>query len=92
MAETHGIIAVEVRRSATGLFTATSEALAGVYIAHREIAAIIADMPKIIEHWFKIHRKQDIVVFTGPLVRSDDTTSIQVIPVPAEIAAQSATR
>lgn len=67
MADSHGIIAVEVRQSASGLFTATSDALEGVYVAHRDLNQIIQDMPNIIEHWFQVHRSQEVVVFTAGL-------------------------
>jgi hypothetical protein len=91
MAE-NGIIAVQIRRSRTGLFTATSETLEGVYVAHRDLTKIVADLPNIIRHWFKTHRKEDVVVFTAPAEQSDDMTSVLAKTVPAEIAAQAIAR
>lgn len=83
------IISVRIEESRTGLFTATSDALPGVYVAHRDLQKIVDDLPEVITRWFKLHRKQDVTVFKGPLLRRDHSFAVSAIPVPAEIAAQA---
>jgi len=92
MAGEHGIIAIKVERSATGLFTATSDDLEGVYVAHRDLDKIIEDMPAIVEQWFKVRRKEDMTVFRGPVTPWDGGVKIPAIPVPAQIAAKAIAR
>jgi len=81
------IISVRIEESQTGLFTATSEALPGVYVAHRDLQKILDDMPEVITRWFKNHRQQDVMVFRGPVQRRDHSLAMGAITVPAEIAA-----
>lgn len=87
-----GIIAIKVQRSATGLFTATSDDLEGVYIAHRELDKIVEDLPAVVERWFKTRRKEDVTVFKGPVTPWDGGEKILAIPVPAQIAAKALAR
>jgi hypothetical protein len=77
-----------VRQSETGLYTATSDALEGVFVAHRDLQAIVDDMPGIIRQWFKTRRNEDVTVFNGPITPLDGGVSIPAIPVLAEIAAK----
>jgi hypothetical protein len=86
------IITVNVRRSQSGLFTATSDALDGVYMAHRNPEAIVADLPAVVTRWFKANKGVDVKVFmpAHDAVQDDSTGfSIPTIPVPVEVAAQS---
>jgi hypothetical protein len=92
MSEAHGIITIEVKRGESGLFTATSDDLDGVFIAHRDLNAVIADMPNIVQRWFKKRRNQDVTVFNGPVTKLDGGVMIPAIPVPAEIAAKAMAR
>jgi hypothetical protein len=87
------IITVEVTRSHTGLYTATSDALDGVYMAHADKEQIIADLPAVVRRWFKNNRNVDVDVFTrSPVAGHDDGFYIPAIPVPVEVAAQSLRR
>jgi len=92
MSDTHGIITINVARSDTGLYTATSEELEGVFVAHRDLHAIVRDMPNIIQRWFKKRRNEDVTVFNGPLVPADGGVRIPAIPVPSQIAAKALER
>jgi len=92
MAEKFEFITIAVRRSESGLLTATSEALDGVYVAHREIAKIVEDLPRIIQRWFKIHRDIDVKVFTSSVEKLDDSFTIPTISIPVEIAATALAR
>lgn len=92
MTESYGIIAIQIEQSETGLFTATSGALEGVYVAHRDFRKIVEDLPLVVQRWFKVHRNQDVTVFTAPLNKAGEGTAIAAIPVPAEIAAQALAR
>lgn len=92
MSETLDIITVDVARSDTGLFTATSADLEGVFVAHRDLQAIVRDMPNIVQRWFKKRRNQDVTVFNGPITPLDGGVRIPAIPVPAEIAAKALAR
>jgi hypothetical protein len=86
------IITINVRRSDTGLFTATSDALDGVYMAHRDPEAIRADLPAVVTRWFKTNKGIDVKVFmpAHDAVHDDsEGFSIPTIPVPAEVAARS---
>jgi len=86
------IIEIEVRRSDSGLLTATSDVLDGIYVAHRDINKIVQDMPRIIQRWFKIHQNIDVKVFVSSVEKLDDNFMIPTISVPVEIAAQSLAR
>ncbi len=92
MADKFGIISIAVRRSETGLLTATSDELDGIYVAHRDINKIVEDMPRIIQRWFKIHRQIDVRVFVSSVEKLDDSFTIPTISVPVEIAAQALAR
>jgi hypothetical protein len=84
------IITVEVRRSGSGLYTATSDALDGVYMAHHDREAIVADLPAVVRRWFKNNHDADVEVFMRqPVPHDGDGFSIPTIPVPVEIAARS---
>ncbi|KRR21399.1 hypothetical protein CQ14_07055 [Bradyrhizobium lablabi] len=83
------IITVEVRRSNSGLYTATSDALDGVYMAHTDREAIVADLPAVVSRWFKSNHNIDVDVFMRPPVPNNGGFYIPTIPVPAEIAARS---
>lgn len=83
------IITVQVTRSASGLYTATSDALEGVYMAHHDSAAIVADLPAVVRRWFKNNQNIDVDVFVREPVRDDGHMFIPTISVPAEIAARS---
>jgi len=86
------IVVFEVRRDADGLYTATSQQLAGVCVAHRDVDRIVDDMSNIITLWFKRNRGVDVQVFQGPRECGDDILAIPMIPVPVEIAAQALAR
>jgi hypothetical protein len=83
------IITVQVTRSDSGLYTATSDALDGVYMAHHDCEAIVADLPAVVTRWFKNNRGVDVDVFVRPPVENDGGFYIPTIPVPAEVAARS---
>lgn len=89
MSEKAGYIAVRIAQSSSGLFTATSNDLPGVFVAHRDIDKIADDMPAIIQRWFKHHRGLDVTVLSGPLQKFDDSFGMLANCVPAEIAAQA---
>jgi hypothetical protein len=89
MKDSLDIITIKLSKSATGLFSATSEALDGVYMAHRDLTKIVADLPEVVKRWFKVHKNEDVTVFVSPL---DGETTIGAIPVPAQIAAQALAR
>lgn len=92
MPEKYEIITVSVRQNASGLLIATSDALDGVYIAHREIGKIVEDMPRIVQRWFKVHKGVDVKVFVGSPEKLDGDFTFPFIPVPVEIAAQALAR
>jgi hypothetical protein len=83
------IITVQVTRSGSGLYTATSDALEGVYMAHHDCDAIVADLPAVVTRWFKNNHGVDVDVFMRPPVENAGGFYIPTIPVPAEIAARS---
>lgn len=87
MADKFRIIPIAVSRSDSGLLTATSDELDGIYVAHRDIKKIVEDMPRVIQRWFKIHRKMDVRVFVSSVEKLDDSFTIPTISVPVEIAA-----
>lgn len=91
MTSTSGIITVAIRRSASGLYAATSESLEGLYVAHRDAQTIIDDLPTIVKHWFEKHKDIAVEVFTGPVSTNDGDYVFPAIPVPIrpEIAAQA---
>jgi hypothetical protein len=86
------IITVQVRHAANGLYTATSDALEGVYMAHPDREAIIADLPAVVRRWFKRNQDIDVEVFMHEPVQTNGDFFIPAIPVPAEIAAKSLQR
>lgn len=86
------IITVVMRRSPSGLFTATSDALDGVYMAHADREAIVADLPAVVSRWFKNNRGIDVDVFVHKPVQNDGEFFIPTISVPAEVAARSLAR
>lgn len=83
------IITLVVRRSPSGLFTATSDDLDGVYMAHTDRDAIVADLPAVVARWFKNNQNLDVEVFLHKPVQNDGNFCIPAIPVPAEVAARS---
>jgi len=92
MNDKYGIVVLEIRQSADGLYTATSSDLEGVFIAHREFDKIVEDVPEVMRMWFKRNKNMDIEVFLRPPHRTDGTHTISAVPVPAEIAAQALQR
>jgi hypothetical protein len=90
--ENRDIISIIIRQSETGLYTATSDALEGVFIAHRDLAKIVEDVPNVVQRWFKLHRNEDVTVFQGPLQHLDGLLAVPTIPVLAEIAAKAMAR
>ena len=92
MPENFEIISIAVRQSESGLLTATSDVLDGIYVVHRDISKIVEDLPRVIQRWFKIHRKIDVKVFTSSIEKLDDSFTIPTISVPVEIAAQALAR
>ena len=79
MPETPEIIAVRIHQSTTGLYTATSDALEGVYVAHRDLQRIVQDLPNVIRQWFKSRRGEDVTVFAGPVERLDGSLAMPAI-------------
>lgn len=77
-------ISVVLRRSHSGLFAATSDDLPGVYMAHCDRAAIIADLPAVVSRWFKNNTGTDIDVSMREPVRNDGSSIICTISVTAE--------
>jgi len=57
------IVRVRVERNGTGLYMATSPDISGIYVAHRDLNAIYADMPNVIRLWFKRAEGRDVRVF-----------------------------
>lgn len=55
-------VVVDVHRSASGMFCATSIDFDGVYMAHRDLKKLIEDLPDVVKQWFKLHRQQDVTV------------------------------
>jgi hypothetical protein len=92
MQDQHGIVVLKVIQDRDGLYTATSPQLAGVCVSHRDLDAILEDVPNIMRLWFKRNRGVDIEVFTGRMVQSDHTHTVLMNTVPAEIAAQALAR
>ncbi len=86
------IVVFEVRRDADGLYMATSPQLTGVSVVHRDEDRIIADMPNIVQLWYRRHRGIEVEVFWGKRHDTDHLSEFPVIPVPAEIAAQAMAR
>ena len=87
-----GIIAVLIERSSSGLYTATSSDLDGVYVANRDLEKIIADIPAVITNWFKTRRKMDVKVLQGPVEHIDGAMGMLASAVPVEIAARALAR
>lgn len=83
------IITIDVRRSQSGLYTATSDALEGVYMAHADKDALVADLPAVVTRWFKNNHNVAVDVFMRPPVDNEGGFYVPTIPVPAEIAARS---
>ena len=87
-----GIVVVKITRDETGLYTAVSDDLVGVFVAHRNRDLIVEDMPNIIRQWFRRNRGMDVTVFHGPTEHVDDSWKLTHYPVPAEIAAAALAR
>jgi hypothetical protein len=84
------VIVFRVHREADGLFTATSPQLDGVFVSHRNLVRIIEDLPNITKLWFKRHKNAAVEILTGTRIsQDDDTASVLVGIVPAEIAARA---
>ena len=86
------VVVLEIRRDPDGLYTATSQALAGMWVVHRDKERIIEDMPNIVRLWFKKNRGLDVEPFWGERREFDDISAFPMITVPAEVAAQALAR
>ena len=86
------VVVFEIRRDPDGLYTATSQALAGMCVVHRDKERIIEDMPNIVRLWFKKNRGLDVEPFWGERREFDDISAFPMITVPAEVAAQALAR
>jgi len=89
MFDKSNIVVLRIALGKSGLYTATSPQLDGVFLAHRNLNAIFEDMPNVIKLWFKSHRDIDVEVFQGPVNREDGHVSMSMIPIPAKIAAEA---
>lgn len=89
MIDKSGIVVLDIRRETSGLFIATSSQLDGVYLAHRNLDAILDDVPQVVKLWFKSNKNADVEVFCGPLTQYDGSAAVPMIPIPAEIAASA---
>ena len=86
------IITVMVTRAASGLYTATSDELEGVYLAHPDRNVLIADLPAVVRRWFRNNHQIDVKVFMSEPELTDGDLFIPAIPVPVEIAARAIQR
>ena len=89
---TYEVVVFKLRRDADGLFTATSPDLEGVCVVHRDRDRIIEDMPNIVRLWYRSNRGIEVEPFWGASRDKDDTASIPMLTVPAEVAAQALAR
>lgn len=80
------LVAVDLRKDASGLYTATSRHLSGVCVVHRDRKAIIDDMQDIVRHWYKRNRGIDIEVFWGEQRKDNGIVSFPAMIVPVEAA------
>lgn len=82
----------EIVQDHSGMYTASSSDFPGVCICHHDVDAIIDDIPNVMKLWFRRIKNMDIEVFHGAIQRTDHTSKLPVIPVPAEIAAAALAR
>jgi hypothetical protein len=82
-----GVVRIRVQKSRRGLFMATSPDISGLYVAHRDLNAIFADMPNVIRAWFKRTRGMDVRVFQEQIEHDHGAFNITALTMPAHIAA-----
>lgn len=92
MSENYEVVVIKVRRDRDGLYMATSEDLAGVCIVHASKDRIIEDIPNVVRLWYRRHKGVEVEPFWGKTQDRDDTSSVPLFMVPAEIAAQALAR
>jgi hypothetical protein len=80
------IVRVHVERNCTGLFMATSPDISGIYVAHRDLNAIYADMPNVIRLWFKRVEGRDVRVFQEGAPELGAESAWNAMAMPVEIA------
>jgi hypothetical protein len=81
-----GTIRVFVLRNRRGLFVATSPDIVGLNVTHRDVNAILADMPNIIRVWLKRTRGLDVRVFQETVEDSTESFNITALTMPAAVA------
>ena len=79
------IINVVVSRNRDGWFVARSEELPGLFVAHPEIDAVMADIPNVIQALYKADFDQDVEVIAGSF-RAGEPAGLPWVTIPAHIA------
>jgi len=80
------VVRVRVDRHKRGLFMATSPDISGIFLAHRDLNAILADIPNVIRLWFKRHHNLEVRVFQEAVWQEANTVDITALAMPPEIA------
>ena len=83
------IIQISLSRNRDGWFVATSEDLPGLFVAHPDIAQVVADVPVTIKAIYKAEFDLDVDVLDGayPSARDDAPAGLSWVTIPAHVAA-----
>jgi hypothetical protein len=80
-------VRIEITRSESGLYVASSEDVKGLLISHRDRAAIEADIPNVLRVLLKRRYNQDVIVLR--LEDDDDPNLEDWVSIPAHIASEA---
>lgn len=81
-------VSIEIHRHSDGLFMACSPELTGVCVTHRDLALIKEDIPNIVKLWYKRQRGSDVEVYLQPATNVDGHYSVNLVSIPAHMAAE----
>lgn len=82
-----GIVRVRIERNRKGLYMATSPDITGLHVAHRDLNAILADLPNVIRLWFRRAHNVEVRVFQEAVQHADDGFDVTALTMPAHVAA-----
>lgn len=80
------VIRIRIDRHQRGLFMATSPDISGLYLAHRDLNAILADIPNIVRLWFRRRYNLDVRVFQEAIPHEAHTIDVTALAMRPEIA------
>ena len=81
-----GVIRVRIDRHRKGLYMASSPDIPGLHVAHRDLNAILADLPNVVRLWFKNTHKLDVRVFQEAVQHGHDGFDVTALTMTAHVA------